>query len=182
MLGRVAVEVVDPEGADARRERARGVRVGAALPPPAADTASGLGRPRGALFVVRVLPVGPAHLAVPVVAPGGEGPGLAEGVLLLRRVHGARAGALPLVRVADALALGGTEIGRLSRGHVDHGLLAGDVGELERIDAHPRVGRALAGLRVVERHHVLAVAGRVRLGPRGLPRRGPWWHSLRFIP
>ena len=78
-------------------------------------------------------------------------------------MYGASAGALPLVRVADALADRLAEKHRLARRDVDDGVLAGDVGELVLVDAHARVACGLADGRIVDRDHVRkAAAGGVR--------------------
>jgi hypothetical protein len=165
VLGGVAVEVVDAEPAVTAGEVAGGIGVRAAFRPAAAVAARALvaGGGADALPVGGTVAPGPGRAVGLVVHPahaldGGVGAqALGQVEAVVGRFERAGTGTFPFMRVAQALADRFADLGRLARPYPDHRIGAGNVRELELVDAGLGVLRTLAR-RVVEWCHVLGAA------------------------
>ena len=81
---------------------------------------------------------------------------------VIGRQQGACTCPLPLMGVTEAFTHGGTYLGGFPRAHPDDGVRAGDIGELELVDASLGVLN-LFGSRVVQGRHVPGLANLLEL-------------------
>src|SRR5688572_17278323 len=118
VLGRVAMQIVDPGGAHAVGKSSGRERIRAAGVVTAAGAAGGLVAVCGTQRVVLLGAIGPDPLSRGVVRAAHGLSILAPGVFLLRWLQRARAGALPLVGITQAFADRLAELRRLARADV----------------------------------------------------------------